>query len=118
MKPTFSIITATYNSAKFITETYESIHNQTVADWESFVTDDFSSIVKLSVVWQADKKIIISENNMVELVRDLRSTLGYGSGEFKTFAVDCGSIEFEALVQNEGPFQWWLLQSAIINYGG
>jgi hypothetical protein len=41
---------------------------------------------------------------MVELVRDLRSTLGYGSGEFKTFAVDCGSIEFEALVQNEGPF--------------
>ena len=30
----------------------------------------------------------ISENNMVELVRDLRSTVGYGSGEFKTFALD------------------------------
>ena len=43
MKPTFSIITATYNSAKFITETYESIRNQTVADWEWIVTDDFSS---------------------------------------------------------------------------
>ena len=28
---------------------------------------------------------------MVELVRDLRSTVGYSSGEFKTFAVDCGS---------------------------
>ena len=32
----------------------------------------------------------ISENNMVELVRDIRSTLGYIDGEFKTFAVDCG----------------------------
>ena len=34
----------------------------------------------------------ISENNMVELVRDLRSTEGYGSGDFKTFSVDCGSV--------------------------
>ena len=40
----------------------------------------------------------ISENNMVELVRDIRSTLAYGSGDFRTFAVDCGSIEFEALM--------------------
>ena len=46
----------------------------------------------------------ISENNMVEMVRDIRSTEGYGSGEFKTFAVDCGSVEFEALVKNEGPY--------------
>ncbi len=43
---------------------------------------------------------------MVELVRDIRSTEGYGSGEFKTFAVDCGSIEFEALVRNEGPYDY------------
>jgi FlaA1/EpsC-like NDP-sugar epimerase len=42
----------------------------------------------------------ISENNMVELVRDLRSTFGYGSGEFETFAIDCGSIEFAALMSN------------------
>jgi len=48
----------------------------------------------------------ISENNMVELVRDIRSTEGYGSGQFKTFAVDCGSIEFEALVKNEGPYDY------------
>jgi FlaA1/EpsC-like NDP-sugar epimerase len=45
----------------------------------------------------------ISENNMVELVRDLRSTEGYGLGDFKTFAVDCGSVEFEALMESEGP---------------
>ena len=55
----------------------------------------------------------ISENNMVELVRDLRSTVGYGSGEFKTFAVDCGSVEFEALVKVEGPYDYVFNLSAL-----
>ena len=55
----------------------------------------------------------ISENNMVELVRNLRSTEGYSSGEFKTFAVDCGSIEFEALVKGEGPYDYVFNLSAL-----
>ena len=55
----------------------------------------------------------ISENNMVELVRDLRSTVGYGSGEFKTFALDCGSVEFEALVKDEGPYDYIFNLSAL-----
>ena len=55
----------------------------------------------------------ISENNMVELVRDLRSTVGYGSGEFKTFALDCGSVEFEALVKEEGPYDYVFNLSAL-----
>lgn len=45
----------------------------------------------------------ISENNMVELVRDIRSTLGYIEGDFRTFAIDCGSREFEVLMQ---PMKW------------
>ena len=55
----------------------------------------------------------ISENNMVELVRDIRSTVGYGSGEFKTFAVDCGSLEFEVLMQAEGPYDYVFNLSAL-----
>lgn len=55
----------------------------------------------------------ISENNMVELVRELRSTIGYGSGDFKTFALDCGSIEFEALMTNEGPYDYVFNLSAL-----
>ena len=55
----------------------------------------------------------ISENNMVELVRDIRSTEGYGSGEFKTFSVDCGSVEFEALMTNEGPYDYIFNLSAL-----
>jgi len=34
----------------------------------------------------------ISENNMVELVRDIRSSMGYIEGDFQTFALDCGFI--------------------------
>ena len=56
---------------------------------------------------------IFSENNMVELVRDIRSTVGYGAGEFKTFAVDCGSDEFEAMMLNEGPYDYVFNLSAL-----
>ena len=55
----------------------------------------------------------ISENNMVELVRDLRSTEGYGSGDFKTFAIDCGGTEFEALMSSEGPYDYIFNLSAL-----
>ena len=55
----------------------------------------------------------ISENNMLELVRDLRSTIGYGNGEFKTFSLDCGSVEFEALIKNEGPYDYVFNLSAL-----
>ena len=55
----------------------------------------------------------ISENNMVELVRDIRSTIGYISGDFKTFAVDCGSPEFEILFADEGPYDYVFNLSAL-----
>lgn len=55
----------------------------------------------------------ISENNMVELVRDIRSTLGYCAGDFKTFAIDCGGCEFEAMVRAEGPYDYVFNLSAL-----
>lgn len=55
----------------------------------------------------------ISENNMVELVRDIRSTLGYIEGDFRTFAIDCGSREFEVLMQSSGGYDYVLNLSAL-----
>ncbi len=43
----------------------------------------------------------LSENNMVELVRDIRSSTGYGTGEFATFAIDCGSYIFECFIEEQ-----------------
>ena len=42
----------------------------------------------------------INENELVELVRDLRSSLGYINGDFQTFAIDCGSKVFFQLLDN------------------
>ena len=55
----------------------------------------------------------LSENSLVELVRDLRSTIGYSSGEFKTFAIDCGSLEFEKLISTSIPYDYILNLSAL-----
>jgi FlaA1/EpsC-like NDP-sugar epimerase len=55
----------------------------------------------------------ISENNMVELVRDLRSSLGYIDGDFRTFILDCGSRDFDVFLAQEGPFEYILNLSAL-----
>jgi FlaA1/EpsC-like NDP-sugar epimerase len=55
----------------------------------------------------------ISENNMVELVREIRSTLGYGFGDFQTFAIDCGSQEFKALTNDKDSYDYIFNLSAL-----
>ena len=55
----------------------------------------------------------ISENNMVELVRDIRSSLGYIDGEFKTFALDIGSLEYDAFIKSDGKYDYVLNLSAL-----
>ena len=55
----------------------------------------------------------ISENNMVELVRDIRSSLGYIDGDFRTFALDVGSIEYDAFINSDGEYDYVLNLSAL-----
>lgn len=55
----------------------------------------------------------ISENNMVELVRDIRSSFGYIDGDFQTFALDIGSIEYDAFIKSDGQFDYVLNLSAL-----
>ena len=55
----------------------------------------------------------ISENNMVELVRDIRSSFGYIDGEFKTFALDIGSLEYDAFIKTDGKYDYVLNLSAL-----
>ncbi|NQY23162.1 MAG: UDP-N-acetylglucosamine 4,6-dehydratase [Campylobacteraceae bacterium] len=55
----------------------------------------------------------ISENNMVELVRDIRSSFGYIDGDFKTFALDIGSLEYDAFIKSDGKYDYVLNLSAL-----
>ncbi len=68
-------------------------------------------------IFKRDPKVLhvvdISENTLVELVREIRSTVGYGSGKFKTFALDCGSTEFDACMKAEGPYDYIFNLSAL-----
>jgi FlaA1/EpsC-like NDP-sugar epimerase len=55
----------------------------------------------------------ISENNLVELVRDIRSSFGYIDGDFQTFALDIGSLEYDAFFKADGDFDYVLNLSAL-----
>ncbi len=68
-------------------------------------------------IFKRDPKLLhvvdISENNLVELVRDIRSSLGYISGEFKTFALDIGSDIYDAFIKSYGRYDYVLNLSAL-----
>lgn len=55
----------------------------------------------------------ISENNLVELVRDIRSSNVSWSNELNAFALDCSSEEFRALVGSRGPYDYIFNLSAM-----
>jgi len=55
----------------------------------------------------------INENATTELVRDLRSSLGYIQGDFRTFILDCGSAEFDAFMRAETHYDYVLNFSAL-----
>ena len=68
-------------------------------------------------IFQRDPKKLdvmdISENNLVELVRDIRSSFGYITGTFRTFALDIGSLEFEAFIAQSDGYDYVLNLSAL-----
>ena len=55
----------------------------------------------------------ISENNLVELVRDIRSSYGYIKGDFQTFALDAGSHIYDAFIEHDGHYDYVLNLSAL-----
>lgn len=55
----------------------------------------------------------ISENNLAELVRDIRSAFGYIQGDFKTYALDIGSLEYDAFIASDGNYDYVLNLSAL-----
>ena len=57
--------------------------------------------------------IDINENNLTELVRDLRSQYGYIKGEFNTFVLDVCSIEYDAFIKFDGQYDYVLNLSAL-----
>lgn len=55
MNPLVSIITATYNSEKFIAQTIQAIQQQTYTNWELLITDDCSQDNTISIIKEYQK---------------------------------------------------------------
>jgi len=55
----------------------------------------------------------INENSLTELVRDIRSSLGHINGDFRTFVLDIGSLEYDAFINFDGKYDYVLNLSAL-----
>lgn len=55
----------------------------------------------------------INENNLTELVRDIRSSFGYIEGVFNTFVLDIDSKEYDAFINSDGKYDYVLNLSAL-----
>lgn len=100
--------------------TTHRVHLQELVSGASFLVIGGAGTIGQAVTREIFKRspkklhvVDISENNMVELVRDIRSTIGYTLGDFRTFAIDCGGREFECLMAVEGPYDYVLNLSAL-----
>lgn len=122
MNTTKDILDLIGRGDELFSEDIKNIENQLseIVSKSSFLVIGGAGSIGQSVTQEIFKRnpcklhvVDISENNMVELVRGLRSTIGYSSGEFKTFAIDCGSLEFESLINKNAPYDYVFNLSAL-----
>ncbi|WP_445713015.1 glycosyltransferase family 2 protein [Flavobacterium sp.] len=103
MNPLVSIITPSYNSAKFIAETIQSVQNQTYQNWEMIIIDDGSSDETESVVFaiiQNDNRIQfhkLTQNSGPAVARN--TGIEKASGNYMTF-IDADDIWFPTFIEN------------------
>lgn len=118
------------NDLSFIVKRKTSIFKDDIVDKAAFINDkiDNSRFLVIGAAGSIGRAVTgelfkrnpkalhavdISENNLAELVRDLRSSHGYISGEFKTFCIDCGSDHYDKLYNQEGEYDYILNLSAL-----
>ncbi|MBD0823370.1 glycosyltransferase family 2 protein [Aestuariibaculum marinum] len=103
MEGLVSIITPSYNSAKYITETIESVQKQTYQNWEWIIVDDSSldhtvDIIKEYIAEDSRIKLIeletnsgpaVARNNGIEQIK----------GQYMTF-LDADDIWFPDFLEN------------------
>ena len=98
-----SIITPSYNSAKYIAETIQSVQNQTYENWEMIIVDDCSSddtedIIKK--IQQTDFRIHffkLDQNSGSGVARN--KGIEHASGDYMTF-IDSDDIWFTDFIKN------------------
>lgn len=103
MNALVSIITPSFNSAKFIAATIQSVQNQTYQNWEMIIVDDGSSDetenVVLSII-EKDNRIQFYKLNQNSGPAVARNTgIEKASGDYMTF-IDADDIWFPTFIEN------------------
>lgn len=98
-----SIVTPTFNSAKYIAATIQSVQNQTHSNWEMIIVDDCSKDTTIDII-----KNFITKDKRIQLYQ-LESNSGPAvarnkgienvSGKYMTF-LDADDIWFEDFIEN------------------
>lgn len=98
-----SIITPTYNSAKYIAETIQSVQNQTYNNWEMILVDDGSNDQTVSIIQNLQRtderiKLFIQPENAGP-AKARNKGIENVSGTFMTF-LDADDIWLPNFIQN------------------
>lgn len=103
MNSLVSIITPTYNSAKYIAETFQSVQNQTYQNWEWIIIDDGSSDdteIVVNSLKEKDKRIQffkLEQNSGPAIARN--TGIEKAKGNYMTF-LDADDIWFPNFIEN------------------
>jgi teichuronic acid biosynthesis glycosyltransferase TuaG len=88
-KPLVSIITPSFNSERFISETIQSVQNQTYQNWKMIIVDDCSTDNTVSIIKQFatnDSRILffqLEKNSGAGIAREL--ALSQAKGDYISF---------------------------------
>jgi teichuronic acid biosynthesis glycosyltransferase TuaG len=103
MNKLVSIITPSYNSEKFISETIKSVQNQTYSNWEMIIVDDCSGDKTVEIIqnfMEDDHRIhLIQLNKNSGPAKARNFGIEKISGQFMTF-LDADDIWFPEFIQN------------------
>lgn len=100
--PLVSIITPSFNSEKFISETIRSVQSQTYRNWEMIIVDDCSSdktVEVINTISSLDKRIrlqILDKNSGPAIARN--KAINSANGDYMTF-LDADDIWFPDFIE-------------------
>lgn len=98
-----SIITPSYNSEKFISETIKSVQDQTYQDWEMIIVDDCSTDTTTEIIRKIAKEdpriklLLLTKNSGPAIARN--KGIDAVQGRYMTF-LDADDIWFPDFIEN------------------
>lgn len=103
MNEAVSIITPTFNSAKYIAETIQSVQKQTYTNWEMIIVDDCSKDMTVEIIqnfMEDDHRIhLIQLNKNSGPAKARNQGIEKAQGHYMTF-LDADDIWFDDFIEN------------------